>query len=88
MHVLFIRCGIYDRLTGVVPLIHHGMIFVPFGVGFTYDHEAKDEVKGGSPYGAGIYTGREGPTWLEWMHALHQGYFLANTTKKLKLATA
>ncbi|TKY66635.1 NAD(P)H dehydrogenase (quinone) FQR 1 [Spatholobus suberectus] len=77
-------------LTGMTPLVHHGMIFVPFGMGFTYGHEFGylKEVKGGSPYGAGIYAGREGPTWLEWMHAFQQGYFFANITKQLKEATA
>ncbi|KAG4968060.1 hypothetical protein JHK87_033711 [Glycine soja] len=26
-------------LTGITPLVHHGMIFVPFGIRFTYSHE-------------------------------------------------
>ncbi|KHN28611.1 Flavoprotein-like protein YCP4 [Glycine soja] len=47
-------------LTGITPLVHHGMIFVPFGIRFTYSHEFGNvkEVKGGSPYGTGTYVGR------------------------------
>ncbi|RZB75775.1 putative NAD(P)H dehydrogenase (quinone) FQR1-like 1, partial [Glycine soja] len=65
-------------LTGITPLVHHGMIFVPFGIRFTYSHEFGNvkEVKGGSPYG------------LELMHAFDHGYYFGSITKQLKEATA
>ncbi|KAG5149643.1 hypothetical protein JHK82_016524 [Glycine max] len=82
--------GIYDRLTAITPLAHHGMIFVPFGIRFAYSNEFGNvkEVKGGSPYGAGTYAETEGPTSIESMHAFDHGYYFANITKQLKEATA
>lgn len=62
VYIIYSLCGsgIYDRLTAITPLAHHGMIFVPFGIRFTYSHEFGNvkEVKGGSPYGTGTYVGR------------------------------
>ncbi|KAL5147564.1 NAD(P)H dehydrogenase (quinone) FQR1 [Glycine soja] len=77
-------------LTAITPLAHHGMIFVPFGIRFAYSNEFGNvkEVKGGSPYGAGTYAEREGPTSIESMHAFDHGYYFANITKQLKEATA
>ena len=91
-YIIYSLCGsgIYDRLTGITPLAHHGMIFVPFGIRFAYSNEFGNvkEVKGGSPYGAGTYARREGPTSIELMHAFDHGYYFANITKQLKEATA
>merc|ERR1712137_175044 len=46
-------------LTFVTQLTHHGMVFVPLG----YPDPAmfsNDEVRGGSPYGAGCLAGADG----------------------------
>lgn len=49
-----------------------------------------EEVKGGSPYGAGTYAGdgSRQPTELELKQAFHQGKYIAFITKKLKQAPA
>ncbi|CAJ1978658.1 unnamed protein product [Sphenostylis stenocarpa] len=76
-------------LTGITPLVHHGMIFVPFGIGFTYSYEFRDmqEVRGGTPYGAATYARGDGPIFLESMHAKEHGYYFAHVTKQLKEAS-
>lgn len=62
VYIIYSLCGsgIYDRLTAITPLAHHGMIFVPFGIRFAYSNEFGNvkEVKGGSPYCTGTYVGR------------------------------
>jgi len=80
------NCGIYDRLTAITQLAHHGMIFVPMGYTFGPDMFEMSEVKGGSPYGAGTYTGdgSRKPTELELEQAFHHGKYIANITKKFK----
>jgi len=47
-----------------------------------------EELKGGSPYGAGTYAGdgSRQPTKLELEQAFHQGKYIASITKKLKEA--
>ncbi|VAH46682.1 unnamed protein product [Triticum turgidum subsp. durum] len=74
-------------LTAVTQLTHHGMLFVPVG----YTHGAgmfgMDEVKGGSPYGAGTFAGADGsrvPSDAELALAAHQGKYFAGIAKKLK----
>ena len=42
---------IYDRLTAITQLVHHGMIFVPIGYTFGAGMFEMEQVKGGSPYG-------------------------------------
>jgi len=80
------NCGIYDRLSAVTQLAHHGMIFVPIGYTFGRGMFEMNEVKGGSPYGAGTYTGdgSRQPTALELEQAFHQGKYIANIAKKFK----
>jgi multimeric flavodoxin WrbA len=81
---LWIRC----RLTAITQLVHHGMIFVPIGYTFGAGMFEMEQVKGGSPYGAGTYAGdgSRQPSELELQQAFHQGKYLATITKKLKEA--
>ncbi|KAF8712849.1 hypothetical protein HU200_028622 [Digitaria exilis] len=77
-------------LTGVTQLAHHGMIFVPRGYTFGAGMFEMDEVKGGSPYGAGTYAGEGSrvPSALELQQAFHQGKSFAEIAKKLKGSSA
>ncbi|XP_057450967.1 NAD(P)H dehydrogenase (quinone) FQR1-like [Lotus japonicus] len=76
-------------LTAITQLVHHGMLFAPIGYTFNRMFEM-EEVKGGSPYGAGTYAGdgSRQPTELELKQAFHQGKYIAFITKKLKQAPA
>ncbi|KAG8365424.1 hypothetical protein BUALT_Bualt18G0103500 [Buddleja alternifolia] len=47
-------------LTAITQLTHHGMIFVPIGYTFGAGMFEMEQIKGGSPYGAGTYAG-DGP---------------------------
>ncbi|VAH30912.1 unnamed protein product [Triticum turgidum subsp. durum] len=74
-------------LTAVTQLAHHGMLFVP--VGYTHGAAmfAMDEVKGGSPYGAGTFASADGsrmPSDAELALAAHQGKYFVGIAKKLK----
>lgn len=62
------------------------MIYVPLGYTFGSGMFEMDEVKGGSPYGAGTYAadGSRQPTELELKQAFHQGKYVAEIAKKLK----
>ncbi|KAL5580771.1 hypothetical protein UlMin_013213 [Ulmus minor] len=73
-------------LTAITQLAHHGMIFVPLGYTFGSGMLEMNEVKGGSPYGAGTYAadGSRQPTELELQQAFYQGKYLAEIAKKLK----
>ncbi|VAH70297.1 unnamed protein product [Triticum turgidum subsp. durum] len=74
-------------LTAVTQLTHHGMLFVPVGYTHGAGMFAMDEVKGGSPYGAGTFAGADGsrvPSDAELALAAHQGKYFAGTVKKLK----
>ncbi|KAK9674407.1 hypothetical protein RND81_12G230500 [Saponaria officinalis] len=73
-------------LTAITQLTHHGMLFVPIGYTFGAGMFEMENVKGGSPYGAGTYAGHDGrqPTELELEQARHQGKYIATITKKLK----
>lgn len=73
-------------LTAITQLVHHGMIFVPIGYTFGAGMFEMEQVKGGSPYGAGTFAGdgsRE-PSELELDLAFHQGKHFADIAKKLK----
>lgn len=74
------------RLTAITQLVHHGMIFVPIGYTFGAGMFEMEQVKGGSPYGAGTFAGdgSRQPTELELEQAFHQGKHIAAITKKLK----
>jgi len=74
-------------LTAITQLVHHGMLFVPIGYTFGSGMFEMEEIKGGSPYGAGTFAGPTGsrqPSELELAQAFHQGKQLAGVAKKLK----
>ncbi|XP_028792287.1 NAD(P)H dehydrogenase (quinone) FQR1-like [Neltuma alba] len=73
-------------LTSITQLVHHGMMFVPIGYTFGGGMFEMEQVKGGSPYGAGTFAGdgTRQPTDLELAQAFHQGKYFAAIAKKLK----
>eukprot|EP00262_Sarcandra_glabra_P009276 TRINITY_DN2339_c0_g1_i1.p1 TRINITY_DN2339_c0_g1~~TRINITY_DN2339_c0_g1_i1.p1 ORF type:complete len:229 (+),score=34.51 TRINITY_DN2339_c0_g1_i1:136-822(+) len=73
-------------LTAITQLAHHGILFVPLGYTFGSEMFVIDEVKGGSSYGAGTYSGdgSRQPTELELQQAFYQGKYVAGIAKKLK----
>ncbi|AQK84267.1 NAD(P)H dehydrogenase (quinone) FQR1 [Zea mays] len=78
-------------LTAVTQLAHHGMLFVPVGYTFGAGMFGIDQVRGGSPYGAGTFAGADGsrtPTEVELAMARHQGTYFAGIAKKLKAGAA
>ncbi|XP_044497277.1 probable NAD(P)H dehydrogenase (quinone) FQR1-like 1 [Mangifera indica] len=75
-------------LTAITQLAHHGMLFVPIGYTFGGGMFEMEQVKGGSPYGAGTLAGdgSRQPSELELEQAFHQGKYFAGIAKKLKAA--
>ncbi|KAG9153320.1 hypothetical protein Leryth_018028 [Lithospermum erythrorhizon] len=73
-------------LTAITQLVHHGMIYVPIGGTFGAGLH-KNEIRGGTLYGAGTFAGPDGarqPTELELELAFHQGKYTAGIVKRLK----
>ena len=73
-------------LTWITQLTHQQMLFVPLGYGYA-EAFTMEELKGGSPYGAGSYAGADGsrmPTATEKKIAGIQGERFAVVVKKLK----
>lgn len=71
--------------TAITQLAHHGMLFVPVGYTFGAGMFKLDEIRGGSPYGAGTYAG-DGtrlPTETELSLAEHQGKYIAGIVQRL-----
>ncbi|KNA20978.1 hypothetical protein SOVF_047310 [Spinacia oleracea] len=71
--------------TAITQLVHHGMLFVPVGYTFGAGMFKMDTIRGGSPYGAGVFAGdgtRE-PTDTELALAEHQGKYMAAVVKRL-----
>ncbi|XP_027360272.1 probable NAD(P)H dehydrogenase (quinone) FQR1-like 2 isoform X2 [Abrus precatorius] len=71
--------------TAITQLAHHGMLFVPVGYTFGPGMFKMDSIRGGSPYGAGVFAGdgtRE-PSETELALAEHQGKYMAVIVKKL-----
>ncbi|XP_073126540.1 probable NAD(P)H dehydrogenase (quinone) FQR1-like 1 [Henckelia pumila] len=71
-------------LTAVTQLAHHGMVYVPIGYTFGADIFEMDVIRGGSPYGAGVFSGdgsRE-PSETELALAEYQGKYMAIIVKK------
>lgn len=61
------------------------MLFVPIGYTFGAGMFRMDEIRGGSPYGAGVFAG-DGtriPSDVEYAFAEHQGRYMANVVKSL-----
>ncbi|KAK6924320.1 NADPH-dependent FMN reductase-like [Dillenia turbinata] len=72
--------------TAITQLAHHGMLFVPIGYTFGAGMFKMDSIRGGSPYGAGVFAGdgtRE-PTETELALAEHQGKYMAAVVKRLQ----
>jgi len=71
--------------TAITQLSHHGMLFVPIGYTFGAGMFKMDEIRGGSPYGAGVYAGdgtRQASS-VELALAEHQGKYMAAIVKRL-----
>lgn len=68
-----------------ITLLHHGMVIV--GLPYSFEGQSGvDELKGGSPYGAGTITGNEGeryPSQVELEAARYQGRHVASIAAKL-----
>ncbi|CAN4123598.1 unnamed protein product [Withania somnifera] len=71
--------------TAITQLAHHGMLFVPIGYTFGAGMFKIDSIRGGTPYGAGVFAGdgtREASD-TELALAEHQGKYMAAVVKKL-----
>ncbi|KAJ9704841.1 hypothetical protein PVL29_003069 [Vitis rotundifolia] len=71
-------------LTAITQLAHHGMLYVPIGYTFGAGMFKMDSIRGGSPYGAGVFSGdgtRE-PSETELALAEHQGKYMAAIVKR------
>ncbi|KAJ0040687.1 probable NAD(P)H dehydrogenase (quinone) FQR1-like 2 [Pistacia vera] len=71
--------------TAITQLAHHGMLFVPIGYTFGAGMFKMESIRGGSPYGAGVFAGdgtRE-PSETELALAEHQGKYMAAVVKRL-----
>lgn len=75
--------------TGITQLAHHGMLFVPIGYTFGAGMFKIDTIRGGSPFGAGVFAGdgTRQPTETELALAEHQGKYMAGVVKKLAQAS-
>ncbi|KAH7302103.1 hypothetical protein KP509_23G056500 [Ceratopteris richardii] len=73
--------------TAITQLAHHGMLFVPVGYTFGAGMFKFDEIRGGTPYGAGTYAGdgTRVPTVTELALAEHQGRYTAGIVQRLVL---
>ncbi|KAH8503520.1 hypothetical protein Peur_067256 [Populus x canadensis] len=71
--------------TAITQLTHHGMLFVPIGYTFGAGMFKMDSIRGGSPYGAGVYAGDGSREANETELALaeHQGKYMASMVKRL-----
>ncbi|KAH7575117.1 hypothetical protein ACOSQ2_005765 [Xanthoceras sorbifolium] len=70
--------------TAITQLAHHGMLYVPIGYTFGAGMFKMDSLRGGSPYGAGVFSGdgsRE-PSEIELALAEHQGKYMASIVKR------
>uniref|UniRef100_A0A0D3HE10 NAD(P)H dehydrogenase (quinone) n=2 Tax=Oryza TaxID=4527 RepID=A0A0D3HE10_9ORYZ len=66
--------------TAITQIVHHGMLFVPIGYTFGSGMFKMDEIRGGSPYGAGVFAGdgSRQPSETELALAEHQGKYMAS----------
>jgi NAD(P)H dehydrogenase (quinone) len=71
----------------ITQLAHHEMLFVPIGFTFGSGMFDMDGIRGGSPYGAGVFAGdgSRQPSETELALAEHQGKYMASIMKKLAL---
>ncbi|KAJ7967355.1 putative Minor allergen Alt a [Quillaja saponaria] len=73
--------------TAITQLVHHGMLYVPIGYTFGAEMFKMDSLRGGSPYGAGVFSGdgtRE-PSETELSLAEHHGKYMAEIVKRFSL---
>ncbi|XP_027355007.1 probable NAD(P)H dehydrogenase (quinone) FQR1-like 2 isoform X1 [Abrus precatorius] len=71
--------------TAITQLVHHGMLYVPIGYSFGAGMFEMDSIRGGSPYGAGVFAGDGSRQASETELALaeYQGRYMATIVKKL-----
>lgn len=71
--------------TAITQLAHHGMLFIPIGYTFGGGMFKMDSIRGGTPYGAGVYAadGSREPSETELAIAEHQGKYMADIVKRL-----
>lgn len=72
--------------TAITQLAHHGMLYVPIGYTFGAGMFKMESIRGGSPYGAGVFSGdgtRE-PSETELELARHQGRYMATIVKRFQ----
>ncbi|KAJ3697175.1 hypothetical protein LUZ61_000880 [Rhynchospora tenuis] len=71
--------------TAITQLVHQGMIYVPLGYTFGDGMHQLDEIRGGSPYGAGVVSGdgSRPPTKTELALSEHHGKYMASIVKRL-----
>ncbi|XP_044469573.1 probable NAD(P)H dehydrogenase (quinone) FQR1-like 2 [Mangifera indica] len=71
--------------TAITQLAHHGMLFVPIGYTFGAGMFKMESIRGGSPYGAGVFAGdgTRKPSETELALAEHQGKYMAAVVKRL-----
>ncbi|KAJ3673277.1 hypothetical protein LUZ60_006651 [Juncus effusus] len=71
--------------TAITQLAHQGMIFVPIGYTFGEKMFDMNEIRGGSPYGAGVIAGdgSRPPSETELALAEHQGKYMATIVKRM-----
>lgn len=74
-----------NRWTAITQLVHHGMIYVPIGYTFGDGMHQLDEIRGGSPYGAGVVSadGSRPPSKTELALAEHHGKYMASIVKRM-----
>ncbi|XP_061354909.1 probable NAD(P)H dehydrogenase (quinone) FQR1-like 2 [Gastrolobium bilobum] len=72
--------------TAITQLAHHGMLYVPIGYTFGAGMFEMNSIRGGSPYGAGVFAGDGSRQASEAELALaeYQGSYMATIVKKLR----
>ncbi|XP_074570570.1 putative NAD(P)H dehydrogenase (quinone) FQR1-like 2 [Curcuma longa] len=75
----------HSALPSQVRLTHHWMLFVPSGFTFGAGMLGMDEIRGGSPYGAGVFSGDGSKQASEAELALaeYQGKYMASVVNKM-----
>ncbi|CAM8921850.1 unnamed protein product [Rhodiola kirilowii] len=76
--------------TAITQLAHHGMLFVPIGYTFGAGMFKMDTIRGGTPYGAGVFAGdgTRKANEAELALAEHQGKYMAAVVKRLARPTS
>ncbi|KAM1420753.1 hypothetical protein ACFX2I_003087 [Malus domestica] len=70
--------------TAITQLAHHGMVYVPIGYTFGAGMFEMDSLRGGSPYGAGVFSGdgTRKPSETELDLAEHHGKYMAGIVQR------